>query len=337
MQTRGVLLLGVAALAVVSVGFGVGFGVVALPAPVSLASPPAVGFVPVEARSFDDARPVDVDVTPATVTRVRSAAAGRVTRIEVETDAEVQSGQAVLSIDGRPLVALASGVPPWRDLVAGDRGEDVDALQAELVRLGHLAAASGSVDAATLAAVGKSRGASSVQASVDRDGWLWLPQQSMRVEAVAVTVGDDVSVGDVLLSLAGRESRAQVAVADGAIAGGRVLVLDGQRLPVGADGVLAPAETAQLLASNAFRMSQQQAPDAPVVTLRMPWALAEPVTVFGVPPSALTGSEGARCVFEAGVAVPVQLVASQLGLSLVTSGQALKRVDVAPPGDAACG
>lgn len=62
---------------------------------------------------------------------------------------EVTAGDALFAAAGRPRIVLEGVLPAWRDLRGGDRGPDVDQLQAALVALGRLDAASGVYDAAT--------------------------------------------------------------------------------------------------------------------------------------------------------------------------------------------
>lgn len=71
-----------------------------------------------------------------------------VTDVRVTAGAQVISGQAVAAVSGRPVIALVGRFPAYRDLAQGDRGPDVNQLQAALG-----VAATGVYDAATARAV----------------------------------------------------------------------------------------------------------------------------------------------------------------------------------------
>ena len=61
---------------------------------------------------------------------------GLVTSVSVSAGQPVESGDVLATIEGRPLVALVSERPFYRDLVAGESGEDVRELQMLLGDLG---------------------------------------------------------------------------------------------------------------------------------------------------------------------------------------------------------
>jgi hypothetical protein len=68
----------------------------------------------------------------------------------------LKEGAVALEVSGRPIIALQGRLPMYRALRPGSKGADVKQLQQALRRLGHLSAtASGTYDAATVAAVGR--------------------------------------------------------------------------------------------------------------------------------------------------------------------------------------
>lgn len=76
-----------------------------------------------------------------------------VTRRGVEPGGTLSTGQAVLWVNDRPVIALSGSFPTYRDLVQGDSGEDVAQLQRALQALGYSVRADGSFGAATAQAL----------------------------------------------------------------------------------------------------------------------------------------------------------------------------------------
>lgn len=70
-----------------------------------------------------------VEVTPATA---QGAAIVVVTGLFTEGGQQVQPGKVLLSVSGRPLIALPGLIPAYRDMRPGDSGLDVEQLQAAL-------------------------------------------------------------------------------------------------------------------------------------------------------------------------------------------------------------
>jgi HlyD family secretion protein len=60
-----------------------------------------------------------------------------VTGLPTTAGAEVAAGDAVVELNGRPVLAIASSIPLYRDLRPGFRGPDVAALQVALEAMGH--------------------------------------------------------------------------------------------------------------------------------------------------------------------------------------------------------
>lgn len=66
-----------------------------------------------------------------------SGAAGTVTSIEIAPSQEVDVGDALYTVDLRPVVVAEGAVPMFRDLALKDTGADVKQLQQFLTELGH--------------------------------------------------------------------------------------------------------------------------------------------------------------------------------------------------------
>src|SRR5690606_16748578 len=93
--------------------------------------------VDVSREAFDDRRQVAFTAEQSTGVALTTRDEGLVTRTTCAPGAVVASGSSPLTLDDRPVVALATSEPLWRDLGPGAKGSDVKALQTELARLGH--------------------------------------------------------------------------------------------------------------------------------------------------------------------------------------------------------
>jgi len=324
--------LGVLA-SVVAVSAGIGAGAVVFTdaTPTSLQSTATVTSAPVTERPFEDKRTVEVTLTLGTDTALTAPTSGRVTSLSCQAGGDFTSGATNLSIDGRRVLNLATSVPLWRDLVSGDEGEDVTALQEELVRLGYDVAVRGTVGPRTLAAVSdlfrKAGDTAFTTGDVPASRILWLPDAEVSVASCTAATGATIEEGGDVAALPGGLAAAAISrLPEGLAPGDRVLTVDGTAVPVDADGRVTSTEA---LATLEATTSYQQAVQTDATTLSGSYALAEPVTVSVVPPGALYDIDGgAACIASDGAAQPVQVVGSELGQSFITV-----EADAAPPGE----
>lgn len=338
-------MLALAVVCAVAGGFAVGV-VVSEPAePADLRAPTDLAVVPVGDRVFDDARTVTLRVTVDDVASVASLSGGRVTASQCAAGATVGSGSSTVSLDGRALVNLSTSVPLWRDLTIGDRGADVTALHAELVRLGHAAPDGDRVTRATIAAyraLAQALGAAEpVSSVIDHTAIVWLPAPAVTVGACEVKLGDPLEPGAALFELPAALASAVVAPLPGdAAPGDRVLMIDDEPVPVGPDGAITdPAALDVLGRSRALAEAVAIAPDDP--QLSVVWRLADPLTTLVVPPSGVVGVGGpATCVVAGdGGTRPVTVVGSQLGQTFVVPDEGaspFESVQVDPDASVTC-
>lgn len=344
MPRAGMLSVAVLGL-VVALGAGAAAGVaLASPdAPEVLGEAPAITSVPVATREYDDARTVSVDVTTGAADQVLSPAAGRVTTSGCVEGSEVTSGQALLSVNGVPLVVLATAVAPWRDLTVRDRGTDARALNDELHRLGYPAPEGERVTAATVAAfrqlVAAAGGAAPPAGTIPQSMIAWLPSAPLTIGVCNATAGSWVDAGQEIASSVVPVVSAQVADAPANVApGARILEIGDVTTTTDADGaVIDPSSLAAVASSTAF---EQADVTTGVAQLNGTWRLAEPVTVWVVPPGAIVGLRGAEgCVSSGGVTHPVRVVGSELGQSFVVPSDTtldIATVDIAPADSTPC-
>lgn len=320
---------------------GTAVGVVATPAPVPqpLRQPASGGMVPVTYERFDDARTVELEVRSGGKRQVLSPSAGVVTRFACEPGAQFSSGKSPISIDGEAKVALHTRVPLWRDIDPGSSGPDVKALQAELRRLGLTASNTGRYDRATRLAVSKLLGGHGVRPAGSRlsvKAFIWLPEERVKVESCEVDVGAAVSPRQPVATVPARVTSIQAkTMPQNLVDGKRVLVIDDVAVSTDSLGrVTDEADVARVMATPIAVIASSSNGSVPMTATL---ALAEPLRVAAVPPSALlTGGGGSNCIVDAdGNHIEVSVVSSTLGRSLVTTAPGSPqlhsvRIDPAP-------
>ncbi|MDR1798980.1 MAG: hypothetical protein LBR19_03715 [Bifidobacteriaceae bacterium] len=302
---------------------------------------------PVTQASTDDARTVTLTVELGESSVLRSPGPGRVTAAACQPGVEATSGTSLFSIDGSPLLNLATSEPLWRSLYNKNSGGDVTALAAALSGLGYFdhpeptAVDRPLIDAFTAALDGIG-----VTLTTDQKTWidasrvLWLPGDGFTVAECQVEVGQDVATGDVLAVSAKPLTAVRLAqTPSDLIPGERSLVLGDLTLPIDEDGqVTDPAALEAIAASPEFALALAGGFESP---FQAKLALSQPVRIAAVPAAALvigaadgdqTGGDQASsnrttaCVLGDGEARRVTIVGSQLGQTQVM-------FDGAPPGE----
>lgn len=297
-------------------------------APSSLAPAKPANAATVSYREFFDQRTVSLQIESAEDSRLESPVAGRVTATVCSPGAVIESGSVIAAIDGRPLVALATTPPLWRDLRAGDHGDDVRALQKELARLGYPTTADGKVGERTLDAVAAlfehAGDAAYERGTVEVARIVWLPAESVTVGECEASIGETVEARGVLASVAGAITRVSADEPNvGVVPGQRTLTVDSITIPVdeswsvsdpGALGSLAVAPS--VVRQSKTASSEPDAEGGGI--LRGTLALTDPVDVGIVPPAAVYSIRGTGgCVAAGQKALRVTIVGSQLGQTYV--------------------
>lgn len=347
----------VAVVAAVAVGAGVAAVVLTPARPAVLASPEAIESVPVATQSFDDRRSVTVGFALGSGASLTSPGDGMITSFACTRGAALVSGESGLSLDGRPVLTLATAVPLWRDLTRNDRGDDVAALQRELARLGEPVTVDGVLGRETLDALERRfRSIGDVPppeptATAPDDSTpdardvvlasriLWIPSPAVVVDECAVSTSAPTTAGEPLATLgAGLSAVAVEQMPGDLVPGERALVVDGEALPVDADGTVTDAAALATIASSS---SVREATLGEATTFTATLDLVEPVEIAVVPPSAVVGVDGATgCVVADDAPARVDVVGSQLGQTLVrfVEGTAIPTaVALAPPETTSCG
>ena len=328
--------VGIAVVALVAAGTVVGAVLLGQDAPASVAGETGVRTAPVSVEIYDGTRRTPATPLLAEPTTLTLAALGRVRSSACAPGAAIASGSSPLVLDDRPMLALATAAPLWRDLDVGARGQDVSDLQGELARLGHAVTVDGVYGAGTRAAVRAvmtGLGVVRPSGALASSDVMWLPAPEVTVTTCAVAVGDAFTGGEVAtvggglvaLEIGGTDpveswvARFQTAAA-----------------PINPDRTVTdPAFLAAVAASPLMDWSQTEGAG----TLELELALAEPVQVAVVPPAALFALTGDRAclVADDGAVLPVRVVASALGQTLVeVDGPVPDQVSLDPGDDLTC-
>lgn len=307
---------------VVAVSLSIGLCALFLPdrAPALLQAAPEITSTTVSTQMYSDSRQVTLLPRRAADRTLLSAASGTVTASPQET---LTSGKAALGVDGRPIIALASSVPVYRDLSVGDTGQDAAAVNTEMRRLGY-AAPQGQVFTAQSRAVWRAVTVAAGGTAQDfhRADVLWIPAPQVSVTQWSATLGGTISEGDKLGVIPGALQRLD-------IRGGqsfqtqRRLNVYGQSttLPAGQSSVSEPAFLQKVAANPQFSsMSSEQAAAGITATVTLP----EPLRVLRVPAGAVFGITGTKgCIARPSAhgrnptPLKVEIVGGQIGVSLV--------------------
>lgn len=279
------------------------------------------------------------DVTPGAA--LTSEGSGKITVWECSPGSTIRSGTAPLVVDDRPVLALATSRPLWRDLSMGDEGGDVHAVQVELERLGLSGPPSGVFDTMTAAAVDAildpSGGAPSSE-GLPAEAVVWISAPEVTVESCDLGVGELVTPGSRLATIAGSLAGLQVELpaSTGLVHGARSVVYGGSAAevdPAPDDSVIVVDDVELLAAVAAGPDYQAWVASDGLTPVTVEYVLRAPVEVIAVPPGALFGLEvSAGCIRSGGRDHPVTVVASRAGQTFVVldDGTEVESVDRAP-------
>jgi hypothetical protein len=316
-----------------AVGVGVGLLVVPAAVPLDLAAGARPTSAAVSGQVFDDERTVKATFEVSGRIPLVTGARGVVTGTALTGPGRLASGQVALWVDGLAVVALHTGTPFYRDLAVGARGPDVAGLNAELERLGLLAAGAGDLfSQATRAAwqeLQTRAGSGERKAELTLDRVVWLPAVETTVALWSVVLGGPVPADGLLGQVDGVLTQIGLSLAaEGELVEGeRVLRLYGLEIQVaGLEPVTDPAFLAAVAGTDEFHNLMLQ-PEVRQASGQV--RLVEGIAAWRVPPTALFGIEGRLgCVEAGGRAVPVRVLGSSMGASLVQAEEPLTEVAV---------
>ncbi len=290
------------------------------PVPPTLETAPIPTASPLVAEETVDSRSVELSVELGDEAALVTPADGRITATSCSVGETIKSGTSVITLDRVPLVNLHTSTPVWRDLDFGDKGADVEALQAELARLGYSVSVSKRFDWQTWVAwdvLVEKLGGDTDYGTFSVEQVVWLSEKSVTAATCPVRLGATVQAGaslvglpTPLLSAAVKDYPTDLVPGERTLTVNDVPIALDQDGNVTADGLTALADTAS------FRRFLQGPDDA---ILSADLVLVEPLTVYPVPPAAVAlGANGSGCVALAhGNPAPVTVVSSRLGRSYI--------------------
>jgi hypothetical protein len=220
---RAVIALTIAAFVLVGVGVLLG-EYFETPEEASLREPPVVVPVtdPLRAEVLEDRLTLRGMLTPARRGIPRFAAGIQervISAVPVEPGVELQPGQVLVEVEGRPVIVLSGEFPAWRDFTQSIRGPDVLQLQSALKELGLYTQEDrvpGTVGHRTLNAVlalYQSLGYEPpAWAQVPHQELVFLPSGLRIVERVTVITGDRLKPDAILLASAARRIEVELTV-----------------------------------------------------------------------------------------------------------------------------
>ncbi|MEV4736851.1 MULTISPECIES: peptidoglycan-binding domain-containing protein [unclassified Microbacterium] len=326
-------------MALVCVGFGVGYMVAPSPVPGSLASDTGASDVAVTPLTFDDPRQVTLIPSAGVATSLTVNRAGVVTETRCTPGTKVSSGEIAVAVDGQPIPYLALRVPLWRDLAVGDKGDDVKSLQESLGALGFDVSADGEYGQATARAISAFKQRAGLADKADgirRGDIVWIPASSVTVATCTAQLGQEITApGEIAQTEVGLVSVAIDGLDRQAAPGPRTLVFESAAVPLN-DANL-DATDPQLLAAiqsspqySAWKSTEGE------VKITAQASLAEPISAYVVPPSALIGSGARACVISSEGPQPVNVLSSTLGRVVIQTEKTISSVKAPVPADQVC-
>ncbi|MCL1923226.1 MAG: hypothetical protein FWG15_05150 [Propionibacteriaceae bacterium] len=330
-RQRVVPLLVLTLVAAIGLGFAAGIIVAPPRTPTPLTTPGAISSSPVVVQEYGDARTVTLNVMSNPSPPLMATTPGLVTASSCAPGMTVKSGQSMLSVDGQPLLALATSVPLWRELPVQSTGKDAEAVINALKDLG--ADIQGKTITTSVITAYHSRlkaiGASTASVtSIDPDTILWLPAREVTIASCEVSVGTELAGRSTIATVPAQANYADIKdlPRDGAD-GARQVIIDGVTLPIDDEGHITDAETLATLSS--LPAFAQASMDSSPATLTATWELVDTATVWMIPPSSISaGSPTLGCVIGDGNPINIRIIGSQLGQSFVVPIE-----DTAPPAE----
>lgn len=284
--------------------------------PPSLDRPTEPDHIAVSEHPFSDPRTIELEITEIPPMTARARTSGTVTVSTCTPGGLLTSGKSDFAINGVRLTNMATSVPLWRSLSLGDEGDDVRALQAELTRLGASIEIDGVFGPDSLNAVRRVVPTMGNAMTFDPSQVLWMPLEEERILTCPFQIGQDVSVGDALVEIAGSGASVMMkSVPNDLLAGRRELLIGDLVIPLSESMGLDDTELRQqLLEAPAYKEVKEEG-----LTSRVPATirLIAPVNVSSVPPGAVYGSGDALCIATGAIAHRVKIIGSELGQTFV--------------------
>lgn len=269
--------------------------------PENLSAPSAPRTAPIVYVEHRDERSAAATVTTSKPAAVSLTRAGIVTSTECVGGASIEAGRIVASLDGHPILGIATSVPFFRDLRPGLSGPDVDALRVTLRAMGHDMAEKGAYDvkmASAVRALQVKHGLEQRDGNLSQRDIMWLPAAATEVLSCDALVGSAYAPGAPFLTASGTLQSLRVVAPDGSTwtPGARTVQFGSASASVGEDGVITdPGVLRTVSASTEYASSRAQGAAPKPLSVRV--ALSEPLRVARLPISAVSPAKGSMaCV-----------------------------------------
>ncbi|TFD56761.1 hypothetical protein E3T39_15605 [Cryobacterium suzukii] len=310
-------------------------GVVVSPAepPEGLEKPTLIRWANASEMSIDDRQDAEFRLQIAPAVSLLSPVSGTVTHQTCLAGLTLASGASNFSVDGEPLLNVASEVPFWRTLNPGDEGIDAKALKGSLAALGYEVSADSEWDtsaarsyASALTNIGRTTLPRS--GTFDPATSIWLPPGLGPLESCASTLGASISFGAPLgilppqLISAGFESfNAE------AIDGSRVISIGSKEFAFNISEPIVESEALAAIASLAEYAELEEGQERLSLSTR----LVEGVRATTVPPAALHDVDGnSACItLKDGTSLSVTILTSILGSTVLNEGESIAGKEIA--------
>lgn len=310
------------------------------PTPKSAETLPEVRRVAVNSQEFVGALSHSATFTVSAPQELKTRSVGTVTANNCVAGAPLQSHTSLYSVDGIPVIALSLETPLWRDLVLETRGDDVKALQRELIRIGYQITETGWVDWQTTVAIKQMQTHFGITASGELPLTMvqWIPAGEPLISECKLQLGSVLADNDAVVEIGEALTGVTLAAtaANGVAPDGqeRIAVVGEVSVPYQSGVTITdPAYLAAVQQTNKFRVWLEE---KGATEVELSTQLATPITGYALPPSAIAVSGETACVYTSETeTVTVTVVGSELGTSLVTSDKPLTEV-LAPVNTRSC-
>ena len=286
-------------------------------APALLSDATPIRQAPISIQSYSGRHQVTLMAAMTAKTTLTGNASGIVTADYSGTD--LKSGRPALRVNDRAVIALHTVIPLYRDLSIGDNGDDVLALNTELNRLGYRSTP-GSSNYSAQTKLGWRQ--VMIEAGNPSDGSLhladilWIPTQTASVSSWNGVIGSTLSPSSSWGEVPGTLTRLTVKNATPADTD-QTLSLFGltTTLKAGSTSVDDPSWCTQIAQTDGFQAAAQSDMST---GLTASLTLPKPIDTWRVPAAAvLTKRDGHTCIVSEKKTIPVAIIASELGASLV--------------------
>ncbi len=292
------------------------------PRPQELARSSTNGAINAVTQNFDDKRQVELLPEVGSEFKAIIGVSGTITNSTCRAGNRFRSGTAIVEIDGKPYVAIATATPFWRDFKRGIKGKDVLSFQEALLRAGYRLPKTARFDRATTEAAREYLSKAGLKwkgSSLPRTHLIWLPARNQAVQSCLVSVGQQVTAGSAIATLTPEIASVRIrTLPTQLVPGDRILSLGEIRFRVDPTGRLTEAKDLGRLQSQPEYATWLQSGGK--VALMASYSLKTAIPVASVPAAAIVFSQGGdACVYSpTDVMYPVSIVGSSLGRSLIT-------------------